>query len=126
MGIQPDDGAVFELTTNTAENGFPFAAQSEDKVFRLRHRKRNAGRFAVLAVVGVVTYGRGRERLGVPLSARSKLWGFPAKGNDGGLLPAKFINLSLYFCSLFVFSFHFRCTKFVFSLSGKRKSVFRL
>ena len=37
--------------------------QPEDKVFRLRQRKRNAGRSVVLAVVGVVTYGRGRERL---------------------------------------------------------------
>jgi len=79
--------------------------QSEDKVFRLRQRKRNAGRFVVLAIVGVVylrgvlknrqifgvpSYGRGRERLGVPLSARSKLWGFPAKGNDGGHFARQF------------------------------------
>ena len=38
------------------------ALQTEDKVFSLNQRKRNAGRFVVLAVVGVVTYGRGRER----------------------------------------------------------------
>ena len=37
--------------------------QSEDKVFRLRQRKRNAGGLVDRVLVGVYEYGRGRDRL---------------------------------------------------------------
>ena len=64
--------------------------QAEDKVFSLRQRKRNAGRFGDLAAVGVLCRGpqkierffgvhgyvQRRERAGVPRNARSGFWGF--------------------------------------------------
>ena len=79
-------------------------SQAEDKVCRLSQRKRNAGGLVDRVLVGVDSYGRGRDRLKAMTAGVPGLPGTPASF----LFDVLYLFMMLCFCHLNCLSLLFR------------------